>query len=643
MRKRSSARSTSFNVVSIATTLSLLNSGTSTNLVESGKTSSLAATRGTRFPDWFHGQRWDEDGEVDVEQPGRDDLIRWRESKPDNFYTAAPQLRSSMELRMGAPLSPRLEKILDRFGRDVALVIEPAVVVQERNREFPKLHSYDEVGRHVERVEFHPDHDVAANASWASGMLAAPLNFEGAFELAALFFLLSHVGEGGQACPIVCTIGLRRAIEHRASPDLKDRYLKGLTGTDAESALRGSQFLTEVQGGSDVGANVTRATPDLEVPGAWRVSGEKWFCSVADADLFAVTARPDEAGPGTKGLASFVIPRSLDGITSNGFRLRRLKDKLGTRVLASGEIDFEDALAWPVGALTEGFHVAVDELLNTSRWLNAVGSTGIMSRAYLEAFTFAQHRKAFGVAIIEYQEVQNQLARMKLETSAALASTFALTELVGKMDEGTADKRDINVHRFLVNANKYVTSIAATDVVHRAIEVLGGNGTIEDFSPLPRLYRDAIVFESWEGTHNVLCAQVHRDCVRLGLLEDLNEWIKQELSYVSSSFALEISQVHNALAALQPGLSESLAEPTGSDASFRDLLEGLMRVVQCACLLREASSSQKDAGMATTASSFIHLHLVSHEFGLSTHWTKHTATILGAPPLPQRAPTNPRM
>jgi len=571
---------------------------------------------------------------MDIEQPGREDLIRWRESKPDNFYRAVPHLKSSMELRMGAPLSTRLHEALDSFGGDVARVIEPAVVNQERNREFPKLHSYDEVGRHVERIEFHPDEKVAARSSWGSGMLATPLNFEGAFEVAALFFLLSHVGEGGQACPIVCTLGLRRAIEHRASPEIKERYLGGLTDTDAASALRGSQFLTEVQGGSDVGANITRATPDLEVPGAWRVSGEKWFCSVADADLFAVTARPESAMPGTKGLACFVIPRSLDGVTPNGFRLRRLKDKLGTRTLASAEIDFDDALAWPIGEIDEGFHVAVDELLNTSRWLNAVGSTGIMSRAYLEASTFAHHRQAFGVPIFEFPAVREQLARMKIETSAALASTLALTELVGMIDAGTATNGDHNVHRFLVNANKYVTSIVATDVVHRGIEVLGGNGTIEDFSPLPRLYRDAIVFESWEGTHNVLCAQVRRDCVRLGLLDDLSEWIKRELSFVSTSFSVETEQVLTALSTLKPGLASSLATTGGSDGNFRDVLTWLMRIVQATCLLREADFYPNNEGAAPVASAFILLHLVTQEFGISPQWSKHADTILIPPSIP---------
>jgi acyl-CoA dehydrogenase len=563
-----------------------------------------------------------------MEQPGRDDLISWKESQPANFFTAVPQLRSLLELRMGKPLTALLEEKLTNFGRDVAQIIEPAVHTQERNREFPKLRSFDEVGRHVEQVEFHPAHEEAARAAWASGMLGTALNFEGAFEVAGLFFLLSHVGEGGQACPIVCTIGLRRAVEHRASPMIKERYLKGLTETDSSKALRGSQFLTEVQGGSDVGANVTRATLDPEVPGAWRISGEKWFCSVADADLFAVTARPDSAGPGTKGLACFVVPRSLDGATPNGFRLRRLKDKLGTRILASAEIDFNDVLAWPIGELDEGFHVAVEELLNTSRWLNAVGSAGIMSRAYLEASSFALHRTAFGVSIASYRAIREQLARMKIETSAALASTFALTELVGRIDEGTATESDAGVHRFLVNANKYVTSIAASDVVHQGIEVLGGNGTIEEFSPLPRLYRDAVVFESWEGTHNVLCAQVRRDCVRLKLLDVMNQWIEKELSLVSTKYSREVEQILHSLSALQPGLLESLIDSSRSDPNFRRLLTDLMHVVQATCLLREADNSPSDASKKATASAFILLHLENGGFGAEPRWALFVDDIL---------------
>ena len=516
--------------------------------------------------------------------------MTWRAAKPTNYFATVPDFEHVLELRMGRAVPETLREELVSFGEVVATRIEPAVVLLERNREFPKLRPYDELGQPIAEIEFHPANADAAHAAWASGMLATALDFEGTFQVAAQFLLLSYVGEGGQACPIVCTIGMRRALEHHASAELRERYLSLLANADASQALRGSQFLTEVQGGSDVGANVVEAVPDSDVAGAYRISGEKWFCSVADADLFAVTARPSSAGPGTKGLACFVIPRSLDGVTPNGFRIRRLKDKLGTRALASGEIDFDNALAWPIGELADGFKIAVSQLLNTSRWLNAVGSVGIMCRSYLEASSFARHRQAFGAAISTFPALREQLAIMKSEMCAALASTFALTAFVARIDEGSATADDIAVHRFLVNANKYVTSVAASDVVHRAIEVLGGNGTIEDFSPLPRLYRDAVVFESWEGTHNVLCAQVQRDCVRLGLLDAVLHWVRGELALVTSDdHAVHV--VEHAMRTLEPGLERALVDQPYADATFRQHLTSLMQIIQATCLLREAEHS----------------------------------------------------
>jgi alkylation response protein AidB-like acyl-CoA dehydrogenase len=563
-----------------------------------------------------------------MDQPGRDDLVRWREEKSDNYFDAFPSMTTPMEVRMGPRFTPALRERLFEFGAVVAREIEPAVQTTERHREFPQHRPYDEFGLRVEAIDFHPARDDAARAAWASGLLATPLNLEGAFELAGLFLLLSHVGEGGLACPAVCTIGLRRAIEHRGSPELKARYLPGLTSRDATTALRGSQFLTEVQGGSDVGANVARAVSDGEVAGAWRVTGEKWFCSVADADLFALTARPEGAASGTKGLACFVVPRTLDGATPNGFRIRRLKDKLGTRGLASAEIDFEDALGWPIGDITAGFDVAVNELLNTSRWLNAVGSTSIMSRAYLEASSFARHRQAFGRPIEDFESVREQLAIIKMEAAAAWASTSALTHLVGLIDEGTASPNDVDVHRFLVNANKYLTSIAASDVVHRAIEVLGGNGTIEDFSPLPRLYRDAVVFESWEGTHNVLCAQVRRDCARLALLDSLGQWLESEWSRVDDLLALDVERVRRAAHRLEPRLAKSISNTGGSDAEFRAQLTAMTRVVQATCLMRGAGGGPLPAQDRAIARAFARRHLEDIDLTDTSPWLSQIDAIL---------------
>jgi hypothetical protein len=417
-------------------------------------------------------------------------------------------------------------------------VVDPAVEECERN--LPRLGADG-------KIEFDPAYHRAGRAVWASGIVGAP-----AREQAALFYALAHAGEGGHACPVVCTAGLVRALRTTVSDELRERFLPPLLETDYDQAQRGAQFLTERHGGSDVGANRVEAIPDGEF---WRLHGEKWFCSVADADQFVVTARPQGAPEGTRGIGCFLVPRE-----SGGFRIRRLKDKLGTRALATGEIEFEGAVAYPLGPLEDGFKTAVS-VLNTSRWLNAVGSTGLMKRAFLEASSFARERVAFGRPISEFPLVRENLAVMKSEAAAALASTMHLTELVARIDDGSASDEDVVWHRLLVNANKFVTSIAATKVVRRGIEALGGNGTIEDFSPLPRLWRDAIVFESWEGTHNVLCAQVLRDLARLDAIE----------------LAVERCGASEELAGR---LRRSVSDPASGALHFRRQLDQLVRALQ---------------------------------------------------------------
>ena len=209
----------------------------------------------------------------------------------------------------------------------------------------------------------------------------------------------------------------------------------------------------------------------------------------------------------------------------------------------------------------DGFRIAAGVVLNTSRWLNAFGSAGLMRRAYLEASRFARVRSAFGRPIGAFPLVRENLAVMKVESQAALASSLALTDLVATIDDGSATEDDLAWHRILVNANKYVTAIEATRVVHRGIEALGGNGTIET-SPLPRLYRDAIVFESWEGTHNVLCAQVLRDLERLD--------------------AVELAATRASAAGLEPWLRRSIDEPAWGALHVRRQPDELVRSLQVA-------------------------------------------------------------
>ncbi len=442
-------------------------------------------------------------------------LDGWRAAYPTDPFASDEQLRSILDRALKGKRRRALRKSASAFARAMVAQVGPLAARYEQRSHLPELDRYDGVGHRREAVSFDPAYHEAGAVVWASGAVALSGVPGRAYEQATLLYLLSLEGEAGHACPATCTIGLARALRRRGDVALRERFLAPLVDAHYGRAQRGAQFLTEVQGGSDVGANACVAVGDAD--GSFRITGEKWFCSVADADQFFVTARVGDA-TGTAGLGSFVVPRLIEG-EPNGFTLRRLKDKLGTRGLASGEIDFADARGWPIGPVDEGFKTAVSVVLNTSRWMTAVGSTGIMRRAVLEARAYARTRRAFGVTIENFADVRRTVADMAAQWAGALHLVFALTAMEDRIDDESASEHDRLYHRFLVNATKFVVSRQATSVARAGIEVLGGNGTIEEFSVLPRLYRDAIVYESWEGTHNVLVAQVLHDLRRLAILE----------------------------------------------------------------------------------------------------------------------------
>ncbi len=508
-------------------------------------------------------------------------LADWQGSFPVDTFASDHQLRSILARALGADRLAALETRASAFARQVTTVIGPAASRYEQRLHLPELARYDGIGRRTESVVFDPSYVTAGTAVWASGLVALSSQPGSAYEQATLLYLLSLEGEAGHACPATCTIGLARALRRAADPAVRDTFLPALVDPDYAAATRGSQFLTEVQGGSDVGANVCEAVPTGD-ESTYRITGEKWFCSVADAGQFFLTARVSGGEEGTRGLGSFVVPRTVDG-TPNGFTLRRLKDKLGTRGLASGEIDFESALAWPIGPVEHGFRTAVGIVLNTSRWMTAVGDAGIMRRAVLEAHSYARHRQAFGRPIQEFPAVRHTLADMAATSAGALHLVFALTGLEDRIDASTASDEDVLYHRFLVNATKYLLSGQATEVVHSAVEVLGGNGTIEEFSVLPRLYRDAMVFESWEGTHNVLVAQVLNDLRRLPVLDVVSQRLSRCLDGAADQALAAPVRIQ-----LDRALGEALACVTDRSFGawhFRTILDQIGVLAETAYLL----------------------------------------------------------
>lgn len=485
---------------------------------------------------------------------GRADLARWTDEGPHNFFEVCTALKALIE-RDWSPehRAARLPR-LSAFGAVAAGPLDRAAIENNLSRNLPALDPYDGVGRAASPVVHHPSYHEAGRLIYGSGVMEAygesPVDHR---FIQTLFFLSSHVGEAGHNCPLACTAGAIRALQRVGSPAQRARYLPPLLDPCWDTNYSGAQFLTEVQGGSDVGANATRA--ELQPDGHWRIFGEKWFCSNADADLILLTARVEGGGAGTRGLGLFLVPAVLPDGARNTYRLRRLKDKLGTRSMASAEIDFDGTYAEALGPVERGFNTVMEEVITTSRVYNAFSVTGLAQRAWIVARSYARHRRAFGQPLEQYPLVRQTLAYMGSDAEACLAGSWLLAGLWERLDRGEASADERAFFRVAVNLNKLRTAILAHDVINRGIEVLGGNGAIESFSVLPRLLRDNVVCENWEGTHNVLCAQVLRDCRRLQVHEGFFRVLEGALGaprLIHERAALDRSlQADDALASLQ--------------------------------------------------------------------------------------------
>lgn len=495
---------------------------------------------------------------MDEPARAREAFAAWRADLARNALDADPHFAAIAGRHLGHAL-PALHAFAGRVSTDLD------ALARETNRanQLPELRRWDDLGHRVERVSFHPGYHDIGRAIYATGLMGLYAEPGRELETLAYAYLLGQDGEAGHCCPLACTAGMIKIVQGAAG--VPPEWLGRLYDPGYDTHFHASQFLTEVQGGSDVGSNALVAR---ESGGAWTLHGEKWFCSVADAHLFLVTARPEGAPPGTGGVRAFVVPRHVDGAL-NAFELRRLKDKLGTRSMASAEIDFRGARAWPVG----DFRRTVEIVLNTSRLFNAVIAAAFLQRAWREASAFARARTAFGSPIATFPVIRRILARLQTEAHAARASSFALAALSDRIARGQGDDVDRGAFRMLVNVNKSWTASTCPAGARDAIEVLGGNGAIEEFSALPRLLRDSIVMEAWEGGHGVLGAQLLRDSQR-GLHRDMFAWIERTLP------------PHPRLQAAREQWEDAVARPD-ADWHMRDAIEALRAPVQAGVLLAE--------------------------------------------------------
>jgi len=253
-----------------------------------------------------------------------------------------------------------------------------------------------------------------------------------------------------------------------------------------------------------------------------------------------------------------LVPRILPDHTPNRFTLRRLKDKLGTRSMPSAEIDFEGATAYAVGPVEQGFATVINNVINTSRLYNTVGCTGIAKRATVVAHGYAEHREAFGQPVIAYPLMQEMLASMHSTEAALLSGSMLLASELDHVEGGSRDETRRGALRIAINLAKMRSCQHSHRVVLTGIETLGGNGAIESFSVLPRLMRDNIVYENWEGTHNTLIAQTLRDCARHRLHDALASWLDELLSEVPEKYAKQQKMLMEAKTGCLAAIDQSL-------------------------------------------------------------------------------------
>ncbi len=448
-----------------------------------------------------------------------DTFINWRNSV--DYYADDPFLQKVVQHFAGDAW-----QTVDRAARQLSLQASfrwrelADTAARPENR--PSILHYDGHNHRIDRIVRPMETRLMEKEVFAHALFSAKTD---PWQRLVKMFLIYQNGEACIACPLVCTEGLVAVLEAFADTPQTRRILTHCKEGENGDFAVGAQYLSEIQGGSDVPANLLEAA---RVGDTWRLYGTKFFCSATHADYAVVTAKPT----GSERVGLFVVPSWLPGDKQrekrNGFTIDRLKWKMGTSELTTGEITFNGALAYPLGPLDRGLAHAVGIVLTYSRLTVGLSAAASMTRAAREAVHYARFRTAFGQKIDTFPMVAGQLAELQHRARRTTAGAFKLYQQFQRL--GGAVKVNIDpgeplpmrrrrfAVRELVMLQKITASWDAVDQVRSAMSLFGGHGVMEDFSSLPRLYRDAAVNELWEGPRNVLLTQIHRD------LQRVREW-----------------------------------------------------------------------------------------------------------------------
>ncbi len=453
------------------------------------------------------------------------------------------------------------------------------------NENLPVLVTHDRYGNRIDEVEFHPHWHDLMSVAVANGLHATPWQCDrsGAHVARAAKFYAWGQADAGHMCPISMTYAAVPALRHNSTlaqmyePLLAStRYDFGLRTPTEKRGLIAGMSMTEKQGGSDVRANTTTATPSSD--GSYSIVGHKWFTSAPMSDMFLTLAQ----APG--GLSCFLLPRVLPDSTRNRIALHRLKDKLGNKSNASGELEYEGATGWLIGEEGRGVPTII-EMVNMTRLDCVIGSAAGIRNATMRAVHHARNRSAFGAVLVDQPLMANVLSDLVIESEAA---TTVMMRLAGATDRAVrGDTQESELRRIALAVSKYWVCKRAPAHAAEALECLGGNGYVEE-SGMPRLYRESPLMSIWEGSGNVAALDSLRALVKQ---PDCVEAYFAEVSLASGSDA----RLDNAISRLGTELSDR------SDLEYRArrVVELMALVFQGSLLVRHGDQAVADAFCAS--------------------------------------------
>ncbi|MFQ5467183.1 MAG: acyl-CoA dehydrogenase family protein [Kiloniellaceae bacterium] len=491
---------------------------------------------------------------------------------------------------------------LSSFGAWVGGPLETQAVYSDRDAP-PRLAAFGPDGERLGRVIRNPAYDACHAEAYRRGAIGLAYGPEAAGHLISFVmgYMLSQ-SDIAIHCPVTMTGAVAHVLDRLAPPAVRAAYLPALVRMDGAAVSAGT-WATEIHGGSDVGATATEARPDGD---AWRLTGVKWFASNAGGGLAMATARPAGAPDGGKGLGCYLIADPLPDGTPNRLWVRRLKDKLGTRALATGEIELDDAWALEIAGPPHGIK-AMMEALEYSRIHNAMAACAVQRRAFREALAWSAGRVAFGQAIGAYPMVRGTLLDMvaELEACTALAMESALA-----FDAALADHGARAWLRTATALAKCRTAEEGVRAAARALELVGGNGYTEEW-PTARLYRDAMVLPVWEGPGNIQALELLR--ATIGKLRGDRAFLAR-IGAVSDGLPAALATEAGILRETNDRVAAALAylrqNPAEGPRHARRLLD-LMADTLCAALLLEeagADLATGDGRKALVARRYLTLH-----------------------------------